>query len=108
MAARCCTLGRQRYGVHTHVQRRFCQTFGIGPDGKAKGVLNQQAQAWAEQSLQELGAALKTSFKLKANPFKNPKTADEWEPYLEERKRDVNALARQLADAIEKKTPPRP
>jgi hypothetical protein len=42
---------------------------------------------------------LKTSFKLKADPFKNPRTADEWEPYTEERRRDVNALARQLADA---------
>jgi len=28
-------------------------------------------------SLTELGDALKTSFKLAANPFKNPRTADE-------------------------------
>jgi hypothetical protein len=62
-------------------------------------VLNNKATAWWEQSANELGTALKTSFKLATNPLKNPRIADEWEPYLAEKLAEVNALSRQLADA---------
>jgi hypothetical protein len=31
--------------------------------------------------------------------YKNPRTADEWEPYLAEKKREVQRLSRDLADA---------
>jgi hypothetical protein len=41
----------------------------------------------------------KTSFKLKSNPLKNPRTADEWEPYLAEKRDDVDRLTRALTDA---------
>jgi hypothetical protein len=33
------------------------------------------------------------------NPLKNPRIADEWEPYLAEKRAEVDALTRQLADA---------
>ena len=49
--------------------------------------------------MMELGAALKTSFKLAANPFQNPRTADEWEPYLDEKRREVQRLSREMAEA---------
>ncbi len=54
---------------------------------------------WWEQPFVQLGAALKTSFKLTKNPFQSPKTADEWEPYLRDKKVEHDALTRQLADA---------
>ena len=61
--------------------------------------MNQKAEAWWNLSLNQLGDALKQSFKLPANPMKNPRAADEWEPYLQ-KKRDENArLTRDLADA---------
>ncbi len=42
---------------------------------------------------------MKQSFKLTGNPMKNPRAADEWEPYLQEN-RDENArLTRALNDA---------
>ena len=46
-----------------------------------------------------MGAALKTSFKLSGDPLKNPRTADEWEPYLAEKQAIVHRLTRELADA---------
>lgn len=49
--------------------------------------------------MNELGDALKTSFKLKANPFKKPQTADEWEPYLADKQREYARLSEQLAEA---------
>ena len=61
--------------------------------------MNQKAEAWWELSLNQLGDALKQSFKLPTNPVRNPRLADEWEPYLQE-KRDENArLTRALTDA---------
>lgn len=63
------------------------------------GVLNEKSQEWWLRSLNELGDALKTSFKLKANPFKKPQTADEWEPYLAEKQRDYARMSDQLAAA---------
>ncbi len=50
-------------------------------------------------SYAELGAALKTSFKLRSNPLKNPRTADEWEPYLAEQRAEVDRQTRDIADA---------
>lgn len=38
------------------------------------------------------------SFKLRANPLKNPRTADEWEPYLAENRASVDRQTRELAD----------
>ena len=49
--------------------------------------------------MQLLGVALKTSFKLSGDPFKNPRTADEWEPYLTEKQAIAHRLTRELADA---------
>ncbi len=63
------------------------------------GPLNEKAQEWWLRSLNELGDALKKSFKLKANPFKKPQTADEWEPYLAEKQREYARLSDQLAAA---------
>ncbi len=81
------------------VQRRMSQAFGEGVGGIALRQLNNKAQEWWEASLGDLGAALKTSFKLAANPFKNPKTADQWDTYLAEHRREVERLSRELADA---------
>ena len=47
----------------------------------------------------ELGTALKTSFKLRANPLKSPRVADEWEPYLAEKRAAVDRLTHQIAAA---------
>ncbi|MDZ4686108.1 MAG: N-6 DNA methylase [Planctomycetaceae bacterium] len=99
LAKACSTSGKQRYELETQFQRRLVQTFGHGPKGDSLGTLNTKAQDWWTLSLNELGDALKTSFKLKANPFKTPNVADEWEPYLAEKRAAVDALTRQLADA---------
>ena len=77
----------------------FSQTFGEDTQRESLGRLNNKAQLWWESSLIGLGAALKSSFKLTSNPFANPRTADEWEPYLEEKRREVEGLSRKIADA---------
>jgi hypothetical protein len=46
-----------------------------------------------------LGVALKASFKLTKNPLASPKVADEWEPYLDGKKAEVDGLRRQLTDS---------
>jgi hypothetical protein len=43
--------------------------------------------------------ALKTSLYLQSNLFKNPRTADEWEPYLAEKQREVERMSREIAAA---------
>lgn len=91
--------GRDRYELQLNVQHRLRAAFGESPDGKPLGVLNEKAQTWWEVSLGQLGAALKASFKLPANPLSNPRTADEWEPYLAEKRREVDRLSRDLSDA---------
>ena len=63
------------------------------------GTLNTKAQSWWELSVAELGAALKASFKLSASPFKSPRVADDWEPYLEQKRTEVASFTKQLADA---------
>jgi hypothetical protein len=99
LAKKCCELGAERYERQTKVQRRLAQSFGEGVGGIALGQLNNKAQEWWETSLGDLGAALKASFKLAANPFKHPKTADEWDSYLTENRREVERLTRELAAA---------
>jgi len=42
---------------------------------------------------------LKQSFKLAMNPMKNPRLADEWEPYLREKGAENARLTRAPADA---------
>ena len=81
------------------VQRRIVKTFGEDAVGKPLGVLNQKAQAWWELSFGELGSALKASFKLKQSPFKNPRIADEWEPYIEDKRAEVACLTKGISDS---------
>ena len=94
LARTCSSLGQERYQGQVNFHRRLFQAFS----GGHPGPLNQKAEAWWELSLNQLGDALKQSFKLPTNPMKSPRLADEWEPYLQE-KRDENArLTRALAD----------
>lgn len=99
VAKRCCAIGASRYRLQRAVQGRLSNAFGQESKGPRLGTLNTKAQSWWELSMAELGAALKASFKMSASPFKNPRVADEWEPYLEEKRREVELLTRQLADA---------
>jgi hypothetical protein len=85
--------------LQTRVQRRLLQAFGQDTTGAPLGQLNPKAKEWWSLSLNELGQALKTSFRLSASPFNNPRAADEWEPYLAEHRREVERLTRALADA---------
>jgi hypothetical protein len=95
LARTCSTLGEQRYQAQIKVQRRLLQAFGEGSDSP----LNQKAAAWWELALNPLGEALKQSFKLKTNPMKSPKLADEWEPYLEEKRAEQARLTADLQAA---------
>jgi hypothetical protein len=99
LAKQCCRVAAERYELQSNVKHRLQTTFAesdlVGPIG----TLNQSAEAWWELSVNDLGAALKTSFKLSANPFKNPRMADQWEPYLSEKRAEVDRLTRELADA---------
>ncbi len=99
LAQSACSLGDDRYKRQTKVQHRLRKTFGESVNGEPLGVLNEKAQAWWEITPSQLGAALKTSFKLPSNPLLNPRTADEWEPYLAEKRAEVERLTRELADA---------
>lgn len=95
-----CWFGRRRLQTwQSKVQRRLLQAFGPDAAGGAPGQLNQKSQQWWTLSLNELGQALKTSFKLRANPFQDPRMADQWEPYLAENRQAVERLTRSLADA---------
>ena len=61
--------------------------------------MKQKAETWWKLSLNQLGNALKQSFKLPTNPVTNPRLTDQWEPCLQE-KRDENArLTRAITDA---------
>jgi hypothetical protein len=99
LAQQCTTHATQRYELQSSVQRRLTKTFGEDKKGELLGTLNQKAEAWWEQSLNGLGAALKVSFKLAGNPFTNPRVADDWEPYLQQHRGEVDRLTRALADA---------
>jgi hypothetical protein len=99
VAERCNSMGQNLYGAQESFRRRILTTLGVAADGTPLGDLNQKADEWWELSLPQLGAALKASFKLSGDPFKNPRTADEWEPYLAEKQALVHRLVRELADA---------
>jgi len=71
LARACCAAGQARYAGQIAFQRRLMQAFSAD----ASGQLNQKAQAWWELSLNQLGGALKQSFKLPSNPLKNPRAA---------------------------------
>jgi hypothetical protein len=94
LARKCSAAGQERYAVEVLVQRRLRQAFGE----TSALPLNQKAEAWWERGLIPLGDALKQSFKLPANPLKSPRVADEWEPYLTEKRADHARLTRLLAD----------
>ncbi|MBX3435422.1 MAG: N-6 DNA methylase [Pirellulales bacterium] len=98
LAQRACLLGKGRYELQASVQHRLRTTFGESASGESLGTLNQKAQAWWEVSTNQVGAALKTSFKLASNPLLNPRTADEWEPYLAEKRAEVERLTGELDD----------
>jgi hypothetical protein len=98
LARRCNALGQQRYDLQENVRRRLTGSFAESAQGESP-ALNLKAQAWWTRSFGELGEALKSSFKLKASPFRNPRIADEWEPYLEEKQRAVDRMSGELAAA---------
>lgn len=95
LAQKCNELGQQRYQAQVKVQRRLRESFG----GSSANPLNQKAEAWWEHSLIQLGEALKQSFKLVSNPMKSPRTADEWESYLQEKRAEQNRLSATLSAA---------
>ena len=94
LARTCSAIAEERYNARSSVQRRLNQSFGNND-----GQLNQKAAAWWELPMNPLGDALKESFKLAANPLKSPRTADEWEPYLKEKRDEQSRLTRALSDA---------
>jgi hypothetical protein len=97
LAERCKSLGTQRYQLEEQIRHRLTQMFGVD-QGQPLGKLNEKAQEWWEQPMHGLGDALKQSFNLKRNPFANPTTADEWEPYLTSKKAEVGELRKQLSE----------
>jgi hypothetical protein len=99
LAKTCNELGQSRYDLHEAVRHRLITTFAGSADGSVVGTLNNKARDWWQPSLRELGEALKTSFKLKASPFANPRIADEWEPYLNDKKTQVARSASALSDS---------
>ena len=99
LAAKCNGCGQRLFDVQRHVRHRLVCTFGTDDSRSAEGKLNQKADTWWEPPFTQLGAALKSSFKLPRSPFSNPRTADEWEPYLAEKKQEVARLSSELADA---------
>jgi hypothetical protein len=99
LARRASELGTQRYLLETHVQKRLTDLFGANSRGDVEGKLNQKAEEWWEQTFAQLGTALKASFKLSKSPFHSPKVADDWEPYIRDKKAERDALKKQLASA---------
>ncbi len=99
LARTCNELGQSRYDLQQAVRHRLVTTCAGSLDGNVIGTLNNKAHDWWQGSLKDLGEALKTSFKLKASPFTNPKIADEWEPYLNDKKVHVARSASALSDS---------
>jgi hypothetical protein len=95
LAEACHEISKERYKLETHVQRRITQVFGQTNHGS----LNEKAQDWWSHSLNELGDALKSSFRLKSNPFNKPQTADEWDDYLSKNRQAHVAYSQQIASA---------
>lgn len=94
----CNTLGQERYDLQEHVRVRLIAAFSQHQRGKTLG-LNTKAQSWWELTFDELGESLKSSFKLKWNPLMSPRTADEWQPYLLEKRIEVERMSCELSDA---------
>ena len=90
----CSSLGQERYHGQANFHRRLFQAFS----GGHPGPLNQKAEAWWELLLNQLGDALKQSFKLPTNPMKHPRPAGEWETYLQEKRNENARLTRALID----------
>jgi hypothetical protein len=88
LARTCGALAQERYQAQIKVQRRLRQAFGES----SANPLNQKAAAWWELALNPLGEALQQSFKLKTNPMKSPRIADEWESYLTEQRDNQTRL----------------
>jgi hypothetical protein len=95
LARICSRLRQARYQGQLNVRRCLHQAFSAGHPG----ALNQKAEAWWDLSLNQLGDALKQSFKLPTSPMKNPCLPDEWESYLQEKRNENARLTRALADA---------
>lgn len=91
-------LGTEIYQAQESVRRRLTSTFGEDAAGVVTGKLNNKATEWWKLTLNQLGASLKTSFKLKLNPFQNPISADQWESYTRDRATQITDLTRQLSD----------
>lgn len=99
LAESCHAISKERYRLETQVQRRLAQTFGQYNQGVLVSSLNEKSQEWWKRSLNELGDALKTSFRLKSNPFKKPQTAEEWDEYLSQKRKEHVSYSQQLASA---------
>lgn len=98
LARYCNALGQQRYNLQENVRRRLIGVFGEQSQSREMPTLNLKAQSWWELSLNALGDALKASFKLSSNPFKNPRAADDWEPYLIEKRQEVERISCQFTN----------
>lgn len=94
LARRCNELGGAQYQKQEQTRRRLLTAFA---SGGAQARLNNKADEWWSLSFMELGEALAASFKLKANPFRNPRAADEWEPYFKEKQTELVGVMRELA-----------
>jgi hypothetical protein len=81
------------------VQNRLMQSFGPEKNDNQLGKLNEKAQEWWVRSLNELGDALNTSFRLKSNPFRKPQVADEWEEYLSQKRKEHVSYSAQIVSA---------
>lgn len=99
LSRNCNTWGQERYDLQERVRQRMIQGFGQRINGTALGKLNQEAGKWWNLSLNQLGAALQKSFKLARNPFENPKVAEDWEEYLNQKKAEVENLSEKIEDA---------
>lgn len=91
-------VGQDLYEWQENVRVRLLTSFGEQPDGTIQGKLNNKASDWWQLTMNQLGSALKTSFKLKRNPFQNPNVAEEWEAYLAERRQKIQQLTTQLRE----------
>jgi hypothetical protein len=92
LARSCGKQATERDELLSTVQRRLLQASGQDASGAALGQSNPKAQQWWTLSLNELGQALKTSFKLRTSPLKDLRLADHWEPYLIENRQSVDRL----------------
>lgn len=91
------SIGKELYETQESVRRRLLSSFGENSDGTITGKLNNKATQWWHLTLNQLGASLKTSFKLKQNPFLNPNIADQWEAYTYERGEKIHDLTKRLS-----------